>query len=127
MGPTVLFDKSALQALSMDESVWFDTFFGVNVIPIFYIETLADLEKELASGKNAEDLVGMLAVKTPSNAFPNVHHRTLLWAELDGHKIELDGRPVISAGKLMKTEDGSVGPPHRGVPRASRALALARP
>lgn len=42
MGPTVLFDKSALQALSMDESVWFDTFFGVNVVPIFYVETLAD-------------------------------------------------------------------------------------
>lgn len=109
MGPTVLFDKSALQALSMDESVWFDTFFGVNVVPIFYVETLADLEKELADGKSAEDLVGMLAVKTPSNAFPNVHHRTLLSAELDGHKVELDGRPVISAGKLMKTEDGSVG------------------
>jgi hypothetical protein len=27
MGPIAIFDKSALQALSMDESVWFDAFF----------------------------------------------------------------------------------------------------
>jgi hypothetical protein len=109
VGPTTLFDKSALQALSMDESVWFDTFFSVNVTPIFYIETLADLEKEVAAGKNAEDLVGMLAEKTPSSAYPNVHHRTLLGAELDGHKIDLNGKPVISAGELMRAEDGSIG------------------
>ena len=65
MGPMTIFDKSALQALSMDESVWFDAFFGVNVVPVFYIETLADLEKDMAEGKNAEDLVGMLAERLP--------------------------------------------------------------
>ncbi len=109
MGPMTIFDKSALQALSMDEAVWFDAFFGVNVVPVFYIETLADLEKNLAEGRDAEDLVGMLAEKTPSNAYPNVHHRTLIAADLAGHRIEMDGRPVISAGELMRAEDGSVG------------------
>lgn len=109
MGPMTIFDKSALQALSMDEAVWFDAFFGVNVVPVFYIETLADLEKEMVEGRNAEDLVGMLAEKTPSNAYPNVHHQTLVAAELAGHKIALDGRPVISAGKLMRSADGSIG------------------
>lgn len=109
MGPTVLFDKSALQALSMDESVWFDTFFSANLIPTFYIETLADLEKEVAAGRDPEDLVGMLAEKTPSTAYPNVHHRTLLAAELDGHEVALDGRPVISAGELRRTADGRIG------------------
>jgi hypothetical protein len=109
MGPMTIFDKSALQALSMDESVWFDAFFGVNVVPVFYIETLADLEKDMAEGKNAEDLVEMLAEKTPSNAYPNVYHGTLIAAELAGHPIAMDGRPVISAGEIMKGEDGSVG------------------
>lgn len=109
MGPMTIFDKSALQALSMDEAVWFDAFFGVNVVPVFYIETLADLEKDMAEGRDAEDLVGMLAEKTPSNAYPNVHHRTLVAAELAGHKIAMDGRPVISAGELMRSADGSIG------------------
>lgn len=30
MGPITIYDKSALQALSMDESVWLDVFFLVN-------------------------------------------------------------------------------------------------
>ena len=42
MGPITIFDKSALQSLSMDESVWLDAFFLVNVVPLFYVETLAD-------------------------------------------------------------------------------------
>ena len=45
MGPIILFDKSALQALSVDESVWFDQFFIPVICPIFFVETLADLER----------------------------------------------------------------------------------
>ena len=41
MGPITIFDKSALQALNMDEAVWFDAFFLANVVPLFYVETLA--------------------------------------------------------------------------------------
>jgi len=51
MGPTVLFDKSFLQSLTLDESVWFDNFFYPVVCPIFYLETVADLKK---SGLNRE-------------------------------------------------------------------------
>jgi len=40
----LLFDKSALQGLSLDESVWFDAFFYPNITPLFFVETLADLE-----------------------------------------------------------------------------------
>ena len=36
MGPITLFDKSFLQAISLDEAVWFDRF----VCPVFYVETL---------------------------------------------------------------------------------------
>jgi hypothetical protein len=50
----------------------------VNVVPLFYVETLADVEKEVAEGKSPEDLVRMLAAKTPPNAVPNVHHRSHL-------------------------------------------------
>ena len=65
---------SALQALGLDEAVWFDAFFLANVVPVFYVETLADLEKETAAGKDPEAIVGRLAEKTPPGAAPNVYH-----------------------------------------------------
>lgn len=109
MGPITIFDKSALQALNIDEAVWFDAFFLVNVVPVFFVETLADLEKEVACGKTSEDVVGRLAEKTPASAAPNVYHRHLILAELLGHKIEMTRRPVISAGEVKKAPDGSIG------------------
>lgn len=92
----------------MDESVWLDAFFLVNVVPLFYVETLADLEKEVAEGRSPEDLVGMLAAKTPPNAVPNVHHRSLISAELTGWKVPMDGRVPIAGGDVMRGPDGEV-------------------
>jgi hypothetical protein len=109
MGPITIFDKSALQSLSMDESVWLDAFFLVNVVPLFYVETLADLEKKIAEGRSPEDLVGMLAAKTPPNAVPNVHHRSLISAELTGWKVPMDGQVPIAGGEVMRGPDGEVG------------------
>lgn len=109
MGPITIFDKSALQALNVDEAVWFDAFFFANVVPVFFVETLADLEKEVARGKTPEEVVGRLAEKTPTSAAPNVHHRYLILAELVGHEVEMTQRPVINAGDVKQAPDGSIG------------------
>jgi len=75
MGPIILFDKSALQALSIDESVWFDQFFVSVICPIFFVETLADLEKSIRTGRTPEEEVGLIAVRTPQmSGQPNVNH-----------------------------------------------------
>lgn len=124
MGPLTIFDKSALQSLNMDESVWLDTFFLVNVVPLFYVETLADLEKDVAEGKSPEDLVGMLAAKTPPNSVPNVHHRSLMLAELlNGWPVPMDGQVPIAAGDVMRGPDGEVG---IHIQEFDEAVALAR-
>lgn len=122
MGPVVIFDKSALQALSMDESVWFDAFFSANITPLFYVETLADLAKDLGAEQAAEDLVGLLADKTPSDAYPNVHHRELLLAELAEKEIPMTGVTVIAQGELRKQPDGKRGL-HVGPSAEANALA----
>jgi hypothetical protein len=109
VGPITIYDKSALQSLSMDEAVWLDAFFLVNISPLFYVETLADLEKEVARGKSPEDLVGMLAAKTPPNAVPNVHHRSLVATELAGRQVPMDGRVPIAGWDLRRTTDGGIG------------------
>jgi hypothetical protein len=68
VGPTALFDKSFLQSLTIDESVWFDNFFLTNFCPIFNVETLADLGKPFKKGKKADQEVGIIARK-----FPDMH------------------------------------------------------
>jgi len=91
MGPITLFDKSFLQSLSVDESVWFDNFFKVNISPLFYIETLADLAKEVSRGRTAEQIVCEIASKTPEmGGTPNVHSRDLLISNLLGQKIIME-------------------------------------
>ncbi len=102
LGPILIFDKSTLQSLNPDEALWLDNFFLTNITPLFFIETLADLEKEVHSGRTPEEVVGNLAYKTPDmQSRPNVHHATLLAGELSGAG-EIDmryGRPIISGGE----------------------------
>ena len=100
MGPITIFDKSFLQSLSIDESVWFDNFYLVNISPLFYIETLADLAKEMSKGRTPDQIVGEIASKTPEmGGSPNVHHMDLLINNLLGQKIVMDGRPILAGGK----------------------------
>lgn len=111
MGPILIFDKSFLQSLNMDEAVWLDNFFLTNITPLFFVETLADLEKEVGRGKAPEAVVGNIAMKTPDlSVKPNVHHRELLAAELSG-VAEIDmkyGRPIVSGGRAVEL-DGKTG------------------
>lgn len=82
MGPVLIFDKSTLQGLSPNEAVWLDNFYLANITPIFFVETLADLEKEVRKGRTPEEVVGSLAYKTPDySSKPNAHHRHLLEGE----------------------------------------------
>jgi hypothetical protein len=102
IGPILLFDKSTLQSLSVDESVWFDTHYYPCITPLFFVETLADLEKEVDEGRTPEDVVGNLAEKTPTGGHPNIYHQTLCINELLGHaEIEMDHRIIVSEGRRV--------------------------
>jgi hypothetical protein len=109
-GPILIFDKSALQGLNPDQAHWMDNFFMSNITPLFYIETLADLEKEVRAGKTAEQVVGEIANKSPDmQAVPNVHHLTLVWGELTGKSaVPMVGFAIIAGGRAVKYE-GATG------------------
>lgn len=110
IGPILIFDKSALQSLSLDEACWLENFFLANVTPLFYVETLADLEKQPKSGRTAEEIVGELAHKTLSQgAFPNIHHQTLLERDLLGNAIEMTNRPLVRGGQPKRDPEGKLG------------------
>lgn len=108
MGPITLYDKSFLQSLSVNEALWFDHFFFSNTSPLFFIETLADLKKEYADGRNPEDEVRKIADKTPElSGGINWFHFNIYIQSLLGAKISLDlgqicappGKDVIVNGK----------------------------
>ena len=100
LGPITIFDKSTLQSFNPDEAVWFNNFYRANITPLFFVETLANLEKEMKDGRTPEQVVSNLAHKTPIlGAMPNVHHQTLCMGDLLGHRVEMRRVPVISGGR----------------------------
>lgn len=118
LGPIAIFDKSALQALSIDESCWFDNFFLHNITPLFYIETLADLEKEIQGTKTPEQIVGDIAIKTPTAVYPNIQYQTLVIHDLLGKKVEMSNRPIIGGGVTKMSPEGKVGVHFKEFPEA---------
>ena len=119
VGPILLFDKSALQSLTVDEAVWLDTFYFPCITPLFFIETLADLEKEMQKGRSPEDVVGNLAEKTPIGGAINVHHHTLSMNELLGQRFDLRHVPVVPGGSPVTTKDGRRAVVHDAPPEAA--------
>jgi hypothetical protein len=109
-GPILIFDKSMLQMLDRNEAMWLDNFFLSNITPLFFVETLADLEKEVRSGRTPEQVVGNLAYKTPDmQSSPAAHHLGVLQAELTGaQQIAMDGR-IHRAGGYVATLGGQSG------------------
>jgi hypothetical protein len=110
MGPIVLFDKSFIEMLSLDEATMFDSLYSSVICPIFYTEVLADLSKELPGQRTVEKIVADVARKTPIlHSAPNVTHSTLCMEELLGHPIEMRGVPAIAGGRPVRHTDGKVG------------------
>ena len=111
-GPVLIFDKSTLEALSLDESVLLDHFYRANIPPIFFVECLADLEFEIKRRRRMtgtpEQLVASLAERTPdSGSSVNMYHMAVLREELAG-RFDLENsllRPLISRGELVQLGD----------------------
>lgn len=107
-GPSLIFDKSSLESLNLDEAVMMDNFYMSTVTPLFFVECLADLEKDIRSNSTPEQLVGSLANRTPDQqSNPNAHHLNILKAELarqfDLKKVH--GRVALAGGRFVQLGD----------------------
>lgn len=114
LGPTIIFDKSLLQSLSEDESVWLDAFYYSIITPLFYVETLADLTKKTEL-KSSEDIVRIIANKVPEmGSSPTIHHRELSIGNLLGFEVGSSRRPILRGGKsyILNNKRGVVYDEH---------------
>ncbi len=107
-GPSLIFDKSTLEGLNLDEAVLLDNFYRSNITPLFFVECLADLEKAIRSRSTPEQLVGSLALRTPeSQSCVTVHHTRALGSEL-ARKFDLNQvleRPLVPYGQPVQLGD----------------------
>jgi len=109
VGPILIFDKSTLQSLSVNESIWLENFFITNLTNLFYVETLADIEKKVKGNLTPEQVVGNIAIKVPQNSTPNFDYLKLLILNLFGIEVEMLNRPNIEQGSIKRTTDGRIG------------------
>jgi hypothetical protein len=99
MEPTLLFDKSFLQSLSVDEAAILDQLYICLVTPVFFVETLADLAKPDNERRPPDKVVGGLAERTPvCRSFLSASHWEIAAQSFEGLLPELDGRPVMPRG-----------------------------
>ena len=109
MGPTLICDKSTLQALNKDELSVLRKYYSLNLPPILLMEILGDLKKH----PNAEDgrkEVEMLANKIlPACSTVNVDFRFMIRGELAGHKVQMTGVPVLRGARQIADPDGKLG------------------
>ena len=97
------------KASVVNEAVLLDNFYRSTITPLFFVECLADLEREMFRMKGTpEQLVGSLAERTPDcQSSANVHHMDILKGELSG-QFNLDTtllRPFVSSGKVVQLGD----------------------
>lgn len=105
-GPSLIFDKSSLESLNLDEAVLLDHYSAV-ITPVFFVECLADLEKVIRSKSTPEQLVGSLADRTPEYSRMTANHFDVLRAELS-RQFDLSkalGRPQVPGGKAVQLGD----------------------
>jgi hypothetical protein len=94
--------------LSTDEAVWFDHFTLPVVTPIFFLETLSDLEKAPREGKTAEEEVGIIAIKTPEmSGAPVYFHQELVVNNLLGAPVPMDGRIPVAGFRPVRHQGKS--------------------
>jgi hypothetical protein len=107
-GPSLIFDKSTLESLNLDEAVMMDNFYMSTITPLFFVECLADLEKVVRSRSTPEQLVGSLANRSPDvQGNPNAHHLHILQAELSRQFdiTKVMGRVALAGGRRVQLGD----------------------
>lgn len=110
MGPTIILDKSAFQALSYREHFQLDLHFMENVTPILGMELLGDLAASGRGTRSAYEFVAELASKFHgSGTSSNVDFWSACRSSLLGASIAMDGRIAPENMTVVPAEGGGHG------------------
>ena len=109
MGPTLTFDKSFLQSLSVDEAAILDQLFSCVVTPLFFVEALGSLAKPIEPDRpTSVQIVAGLAERTPvSHGYMNTYHEDIVVSDLMGETASMDYRPAVAGGIPVRVQGKS--------------------
>ena len=92
------------------KSYWLHSLYNVVITSIFLIELMGNLEKQSKTGQPPEAAVANISKKIPSWGFtPSVPYREMIYNNLLGHEIEMDGRPILGGAREINLPDGRQG------------------
>jgi len=111
-GPSLIFDKSSLESLNLDEAVLLDNFYRSTITPLSFVECLADLEKTLQALALLNHRLDRWRTAPRITVNANVHHVRILKGELPGvvRMEKVHGRPMIDYGQRVQLKPSKDGP-----------------
>jgi len=110
MGPSILFDKSAIQSLGRPALQEVSRYFYTVVPPVLLMETLADLSLKPDDLDGAKKKVAQIADKVfPINSIANAHCQTMCVHNLLGDAVPMTRVPAVAGGRPVMAKDGSKG------------------
>ncbi len=110
MGPTLIYDKSAIHSFSEREAYWLTNLYAVNMTPVLFMEIMADLKKYPNDLPLSAHQVKVLAKKfSPIGTYQSVHHREMWANNLIGYPVPLEGKTMVAGAVPLTTSDGEKG------------------
>lgn len=110
MGPTLIFDKSAIHSFAERETTWLSNLYIINRTPTLFMEIMADLKKQPSDLQLSADQVQRLAKKFgPIDTYQNIHHSEIWYHDLLGEHVPMDGRTMLGGGKHVTADNGETG------------------
>lgn len=108
MGPAIILDKSAFQALSEAELHFLYKYYYVVIPPILILEIIGDISKHDDIRVLKQQVVYLANKFGSQSTSHNAPHNYLIEQELEGFTITTDNRPIVE-GEWVKRPDGKIG------------------
>jgi hypothetical protein len=109
MGPIIILDKSALQALSSDEIGILRKHYLPVIPPVLIYEVLGDLHKYKQKGKEEEFIVHAANKLSTHEVKINVNRKKLCLGDLLGYPVTMERIPIVEGGTEITASNGERG------------------
>lgn len=107
-GPTLIYDKSAMQLLSGEEANWLTHFFRCVITPVYQLEILGNISTQPTKGTPENRVASFARRAIGVGSLSNVPYSKLIDGEILGARVEMRGAPHVAAERII-TSDGQVG------------------
>lgn len=106
MGPTLLLDKSTFQALKSCEMYKITSYFQWNIVDILLREIISDIFKKTKTTSRRNEASILADKVSVHDSVQNMNYIELCLANLYGHEVEMECRPIVAPTAINTLKDG---------------------